>query len=291
MHYLVHWEFNPAGYRILDIHGPLLIYFYFQTLEQELAAKKALTDQLINDSDTLLQEMPYAAEKVNDHVTSIKSKWDNVNLLSTKRRTRLEEVLRLHQYYADCREIEADMNEMEAPISSTDFGHDVDSVNELLKKEKKMEEDINNIAVAINAVECQRLETLGDEDCGSEGVLKEKADLDAHFNDLKDRLINRHRKLLNALALYKLYNEADLVNSWIVGRRSQLTTYLKVDRADDMERCKAIQLRFEGFEQELAANQERMQVVNTLAAEMEEKNLGVDEVAVTEERITKLNAR
>ena len=235
--------------------------------------------------------MPYAAEKVNEHVSSIKSKWDSVNHLSTKRRTRLEEVLRLHQYYAECREIEADMNEMEAPISSTDFGHDVDSVNELLKKEKSMEEDVNNIAVAINAVECQRIETLGNEDCDSEVVLKEKAGLDAHFKDLKERLINRHRKLLNALALFKLYNEADLVNSWIVGRRSQLTTYLKVDRADDMERCKAIQLRFEGFEQELAANQERMQVVNTLAAEMEEKNLGADEVAVTEERITKLNAR
>ena len=207
-------------------------------MEQELAAKKTLTDKLIEDSDTLLQEMPYAAQKVNEHVGSIRTKWDSVNRLSAQRRTRLEEVLKLHQYFADCREIEADMTEMEAPISSSDYGHDVDSVNELLKKEKSLQEDVNSIAVAINALECQRLETLGEQDVDSESVLKEKDDVDEHFGDLKKRLISRHRKLLNALALFKLYNEADLVSSWIVERRSQLTTYLKVDRTDDMERCK-----------------------------------------------------
>ena len=141
-------------------------------MEQELAAKKTLTDKLINESDTLLQEMPYASEKVNEHVTSIQSKWSNVDDLSAKRKNRLEEVLRLHQYFADCHEIESDLDELEAPISSTDYGHDVDSVNELFKKEKVLEEELNKIANAINDVESQRVETLGDQDRESEEVLK-----------------------------------------------------------------------------------------------------------------------
>jgi len=261
-----------------------------QTLEQELAAKKTLTNKLIDDSAVLLEEMPYAAEKVGEHVTSITSKWDVVSKLSAKRRQRLEEVLKLHQYHADCREIEADMNEMEAPISSTDFGHDVDSVNELLRKEKAIEEEMNKIAAALDALENERTGTLGDEDRESEEVLKEKAALDEHFNQLKDKLVKRHQKLLSALSLFKLYNETDLVNSWIVGRRSQLTTYLKVERTDDMERCKAIQLRFEGFEQELLANQDRMKTVNALAAELKEQNPD-EENLVTEKRINDLNKR
>lgn len=271
-----------------DINTTTLLLQQHGTLEQELAAKKSTTNKLLDDSNTLLQEMPYAAEKVNEHVTSIKSKWEIVDQLSAKRRARLEEVLRLHQYYADCREIEADMNELEAPVSSTDYGHDVDTVNELLKKEKVLEEELNKIEAAIEAVENQRQSTLGEEDRDTEDVVKAKTDLDEHFKNLKDKLADRHQRLLGSLALFKLYNEADLVTSWIIGRRSQLTTYLKVERSDDMERCKAIQLRFEGFEQELSANQERMKTVNSLASELKEKN--PEEAPLTEERINNLNS-
>ena len=258
-------------------------------MEQELAAKKGMTDKLLNDSNTLLEEMPYAAEKVNEHVTSIKAKWEVVDQLAAKRRSRLEEILRLHQYHADCREIEADLNELEAPVSSTDFGHDVDSVNELLKKEKVIEEELNKIEASLEAVENQRQNTLGEEDRDSEEVVKAKTDLEDHFKNLKDKSADRHKKLLAALALFKLYNEADLVNSWIIGRRSQLTTYLKVERTDDMERCKAIQLRFEGFEQELSTNQERMKTINALASDLKEKS--PEEAPLTEERIDSLNSR
>lgn len=259
-------------------------------MEQELAAKKVHTNNLLKDSDSLLEDMPYASEKVNDHVANINGKWEVVNQLAAKRRSRLEEILRLHQYLADCREIEADMNELEAPVASSDFGHDEDSVKELLKKEEVLEEDLKSIEAAIVANEQQRLDTLGDNDRESPQVIEAKQNLDGHCAVLKHKLGERQQKLVYLLGLFKLYNEVDLINSWFIGKRSQLTTYLKVDRADDMERCKAIQLRFEGFEQELMANHDRMENVNALHEDIKSKNTEQED-RVTQEKIDNLNKR
>lgn len=268
------------------------IYFVLllQTLEQELAAKKLHTSTLLEDSDNLLQEMPYASEKVNEQVTNIKKKWQLVDELAAKRRKRLEEILNLHQYLGDCREIEADMNELEAPIFSNDFGHDEESVKELLKKEEAVEGELKSIEAAITATEDQRMNVLGENDRDAPQVIEAKQNLDEHCAALKRKLGERHQKLLYLLALFKLHNEVDLINSWLLGRRSQLTTYLKVDRSDDMERCKAIQLRFEGFEQELLANQERVENINALYDDIKTKN-PEQEDNVTQEKINNLNKR
>ena len=155
----------------------------------------------MENSNSLLKEMPYAADKVNSQVTSIKSQWGIVEDLTAKRKRRLESALKLHQYFADVREIEADMNEVEAPISSTDFGHDVDSIKALIKKHKALEEDLQKIAVAIDVVEKQCLKVLDEEDRNMEEVVREKSNLKSHFEGINQKFVNRQNKLLGNLAL------------------------------------------------------------------------------------------
>ena len=49
--------------------------------------------------------------------------------------------------------------------------------------------------------------------------------LDDHYNTLQHKLSQRQQKLLDALALYKLYSEADLVKSWVIERVMTLQKY------------------------------------------------------------------
>lgn len=270
-----------------DSHTTTLLLQQHKTLEQELTAKKVHTDELVAQKESLLQEMLYANDKVNEHVETLSSKWDVVNKLSAQRRKRLEEVLNLHQFFADCREIEVDMNEMEAPVAGNDYGHDDESVNELIRKHGLLAEEISALEPRISSMEEQKLNTLGEQDQDAPEVLEAKQGLDDHYNALQYKMSVRHQKLLDALALYKLYSEADIVKSWVVERRSQLTVFLKVERTDDLERCKVIELRYDGFEKELEANTDRMKTVNELAEKIIVKD--PTEAEEVQNRIDNLN--
>ena len=62
-----------------------------------------------------------------------------------------------------------------------------------------------------------------------------------------------------------------------------------MDRSYDLESCKIIQHRFEGFEQELNMNAERVKTVNKLADEIAAKDpSSADEI---NEKRSKLNAK
>ena len=56
-----------------------------------------LTDDLLKQREGLLNDMPYAADNVNEQAQNLTTKWDVVKDLADKRRKRLEEMAKLHQ--------------------------------------------------------------------------------------------------------------------------------------------------------------------------------------------------
>lgn len=45
--------------------------------------------------------------------------------------------------------------------------------------------------------------------------------LDDHYEALKDKMNQRKKKLSDSLAIYKMYNETDLVKTWVTERVSR----------------------------------------------------------------------
>jgi spectrin beta len=115
-----------------------------------------------------------------------------------------------------------------------------------------------------------------------------KKGLDDHYEILLEKVNKRKQKLCDSLAVYKMYNDTELVETWVTERQSHLTAYLKVDKTFDLESSKIIQHRFEGFEQELNMNAERVKTVNQLADEIAAKDpSSADEI---NEKRDKLNS-
>lgn len=89
--------------------------------------------------------------------------------------------------------------------------------------------------------------------------------IDRRYQELLELAKLRKQRLLDALALYKLFNEADGVEQWISEKQKLLGTMTPTEDIEDVEILKA---RFETFDQEMFANEDKVNTVNNLAKQL-----------------------
>lgn len=90
---------------------------------------------------------------------------------------------------------------------------------------------------------------------------------------------------MDALALYKLYNEADGVEQWISEKSKLLHT---MTATDDIEEVEILKARFSTFDQELNASSVKMETVNQLASQLlQNEHPNAEDVTTREREVTK----
>lgn len=99
-------------------------------------------------------------------------------------------------------------------VSSEDVGRDEANVQSLLKKHKDVTDELKNYATTIESLH-QQAANLGEQDQQSPEVLERLASIDRRYKELLELAKLRKQRLLDALSLYKLFNEADGVEQWI----------------------------------------------------------------------------
>lgn len=73
-----------------------------------------------------------------------------------------------------------------------------------------------------------------------------------------------------------------------LSKENRLDTALTVDKGMDLEECQIIQQRFEGFQQELDANERRVELVNDLGSKLIDKgHINSDQIRETTDRLNK----
>ena len=94
----------------------------------------------------------------------------------------------------------------------------------------------------------------------------------------------RKQRLLDALALYKMYNEAEGVEQWISEKSKLLHT---MTATDDIEEVEILKARFDTFDQELNASSAKMETVNTLASQLvQNEHPNADDVTKREKEVS-----
>ena len=94
----------------------------------------------------------------------------------------------------------------------------------------------------------------------------------------------RKQRLLDALALYKMYNEADGVEQWISEKSKLLHT---MTATDDIEEVEILKARFQTFDQELNASSAKMETVNQLAGQLlQNEHPNADDVTKREKEVS-----
>ncbi|CAG0894530.1 unnamed protein product, partial [Darwinula stevensoni] len=233
-------------------------------LEDELAAHEAQLNSVIQSGHELIEQEHFGSEKILERSTEILGMWEHLKELAYYRRKRLMEAVDYHQFFTDADDVNTWMLDVLRLVSTEDVGRDEANVQSLLRKHKDVTDELNNYAATIDALQ-QQAQELGDDDRNSPEVLECLASIERRYKELRELAKLRKQRLLDALSLYKLFNESDGVEQWIGEKEKMLATMVP---AKDIEDVEIMKHRYEGFEQEMNTNASRVAVVNQLARQL-----------------------
>ncbi|XP_074662524.1 spectrin beta chain-like isoform X4 [Tubulanus polymorphus] len=259
------------GHDLTTVH---LLINKHKGMEDELQARHSHLQGVIKVGEDLIEAGNFAADKIKIRIDEINQQWENLIELAAYRKKRLLEALDFYQFFADADDVDTWMLDTLRIVSSEDVGHDESSVQSLLKKHKSLlsmfepsfdvTDQLENYRTVIDALR-EQASNLGEQDKDSQEVQGRLASIERRYNELLELAKLRKQRLLDALSLYRLYNDADTVEVWISEKEKLLATMVP---GDDIEELEIIRHRFDGFEHEMQVNASKVENVNQIARQL-----------------------
>jgi len=232
-----------------------------KALEDEMAAHEQQTHDVLKSGEELVASgHPYSAD-IQNRINDIETAWDRLKELQAIRTMRLNEAIDFHQFFTDADDVDAWMLDTFRLVTSKDVGVDEVNAESLLKKHDKIHKELEAYKNTINNLR-EQTERLGERDRDSPQVAERLASCEKRYLELLDLSNQRKQRLIDASALYRLFNEANGVEQWIEEKRKMLDS---MQPTQDMEDTEVMRHRFETFEQEMDNNKGRVEYVNNLA--------------------------
>jgi len=247
-----------------DLTSIGLLQAKHRTMEDELASRHAHLNEELQVGRNLIAAKNFGAPKIAERIEDIEEKWKSLQALSDYRRKRIAETVDFYQFFADADDVDTWMLDTLRLVTSEDIGHDEASALSLVKKHKKITDELDEYRTVIDSLHAQA-EALSPLDSDSPEVVGRLASIDRRYHELLDMAEIRKQRLLDALALYRLFNEADSVDQWITEKEKLLHTMVATEDIEEVEILKA---RFDTFDEEMGANQDKVAVVSQLASQL-----------------------
>uniref|UniRef100_A0A6Q2X602 Spectrin beta chain n=1 Tax=Esox lucius TaxID=8010 RepID=A0A6Q2X602_ESOLU len=247
-----------------DLTGAMRLRSQHRAFEDELSGRAGHLQQTIKQGEELVAADHFGADKIRERIQDIQEQWAALERLSAVRKARLEEACNLHQFQADADDIDTWMLDVLRIVSSADVGHDEFSTQALVKKHKDVAEEIASYRPVIDALH-EQSKTLPREQAGSEEVQGRLAGIEERYKEVVELTRLRKQALQDALALYKMFSEADACEVWIDEKEQWLNSMEIPEKLEDLE---VVQHRFESLEPEMNNQASRVAVVNQIARQL-----------------------
>lgn len=232
-----------------------------KTLEDELAAHEQQIMDVLKTGENLINAKHVNSDIIKNRVDRVESAWDRLKELQAIRTMRLTDAVDFHKFFTDANDVDAWMIDIFRLVTSKDVGVDEVNAESLLKKHKKLQKDLENFKKVVIDLH-EQSERLGDEDRKDPRVAERLELIDKKYSELLDLSQERKQRLLDASALFKLFNEANGIEQWIQEKQKMLDS---MHPTQDMEDTEVMRHRFETFEQEMASYSERVETFNDSA--------------------------
>ncbi|TGZ63077.1 hypothetical protein CRM22_007109 [Opisthorchis felineus] len=239
-----------------------------KAIEEDSTVHLGVLQNALKNGDKLIEEGNLGKEQIEQHMREMKQLWDQLVDQTADRKQRLMESQEFFQLLADCDDADVWLAEQQRSVSNEDVGLKLATTESLLKNNQEIMDNLDEYQKTIDQLHQQAATVSDYPDCDAATIASRLDAVDRHYADVVGLCKLRQQRLLDALAMYKLFDVSDTVRTWITEKERLLTTLVP---SDELE-LEVIRHRFECFERELTANAEKVESVNKLSEGM----LGTD---------------
>ncbi|XP_068110148.1 spectrin beta chain, erythrocytic-like isoform X2 [Hyperolius riggenbachi] len=184
-----------------------------QAFKAEIDSNKNRLQKIEKDGNELAQEKPQFAPTVSTKLVGLHEQWDELEGTTLKKEQSLFEAHRTELYEQRFADLSKWIKDMEQQVTSDDIGKDLTSVNILLSKHKRLEDQIDQKTKEMDEVIPDAPSLAEDAELGE----KEQT-IKARFQQLQAPIQERKRKLKSSKQVHQLHRDLADEILWVQER-------------------------------------------------------------------------
>ncbi|XP_039706377.1 spectrin alpha chain, erythrocytic 1 [Pteropus medius] len=229
-----------------------------QLLETEMLAREDALRDLNELATDLLSSGTFNADQIVEKRDNVNKRYLDVQNLAAAHHEKLKEAYALFQFFQDLDDEESWIEEKLVRVSSQDYGRDLQGVQNLLKKHKRLDGELMAHEPAIQNV-LAMAERLGDKAAvGREEIQERLAQFVQHWEKLKMLAKARGLQLEESLEYLQFMENAEEEETWISEKKAMIA---RGDSGDTLAATQSLLKKHEALDNDFAVHEARVQNV------------------------------
>lgn len=249
-----------------------------QAFEAELSANKDRIKSVLNMGDKLVanEQCAGSEDAVKARLAKLLEEWEYLTSKSAEKTERLQEANRQRMYTAAVKDLEFWLGEVEHMLENEDYGKDLATVQNLVKKHQLLEADIKAHEERVKDLNA-RADAFIDGGVGDvEGIKEKKQSINERYERVKTLGAHRQARLDEAYRLRQFFRDIDDEEAWIREKKLLVTSD---DYGKDLTGVQNLRKKHKRLETELTSHEPSIQAVQDLGEKLiAESNLMTDEI-------------
>uniref|UniRef100_A0A3B4VBC9 Spectrin alpha chain, non-erythrocytic 1 n=1 Tax=Seriola dumerili TaxID=41447 RepID=A0A3B4VBC9_SERDU len=249
-----------------------------QAFEAELHANADRIRGVIDTGNALIQRGACAGSEdaVKARLNALDEQWQFLVNKSAEKSQKLKEANKQQNFNTGIKDFDFWLSEVEALLASEDYGKDLASVNNLLKKHQLLEADISAHEDRLKDLNGQA-DSLMASNAFDTSQVKDKRDaVNSRFAKIKSMAAGRRAKLNESHRLHQFFRDLDDEESWIKEKKLLVSSE---DYGRDLTGVQNLRKKHKRLEAELGAHEPAIQSVLDTGKKLSDDNtIGQEEI-------------
>ncbi|CAE1318322.1 SPTA [Acanthosepion pharaonis] len=224
-----------------------------QLLEADVGAHEDRIKDLNTQADQFL-EAGWDVESIAERKKTINERYEKIKELASQRRLRLNDSNTRHQFMRDIDDEEAWIKEKKILVNSTDYGRDLTGVQNLRKKHKRLEAELNSHEPTIQAVQETGRRLITESDINVADIEARLNGLAQSWEELNQLCVHRGQKLEQSYAFQQFTANVEEEEAWITEKLHLLSGG---DYGDTMAAVQGLLKKHEAFITDFQVHKDR----------------------------------
>uniref|UniRef100_A0A8C1SRF7 Spectrin beta chain n=1 Tax=Cyprinus carpio TaxID=7962 RepID=A0A8C1SRF7_CYPCA len=219
-----------------DLTGAVRLLSQHRALEDEMSGRSGHLQHTVREGQAMADAGHFGEDKIRERIADLQAQWAALEQLAAVRKKRLEEACSLHQFQTDADDVDAWTLDALRIVSASDVGHDEFSTQALVKKHKDASAEVASYRSVIDALH-EQAQSLPPEQVQAANVNERLAGIEERYKEVSELSRLRKQALQDALALYKMFSEANACEHWIDEKEQWLISMEIPEKLEDLEAC------------------------------------------------------
>uniref|UniRef100_A0A803YRL9 Spectrin alpha, non-erythrocytic 1 n=1 Tax=Meleagris gallopavo TaxID=9103 RepID=A0A803YRL9_MELGA len=229
-----------------------------QAFEAELHANADRIRGVIDMGNSLIERGACAGSEdaVKARLAALADQWQFLVQKSAEKSQKLKEANKQQNFNTGIKDFDFWLSEVEALLASEDYGKDLASVNNLLKKHQLLEADISAHEDRLKDLNSQADSLMTSSAFDTSQVKDKRETINGRFQRIKSMAAARRAKLNESHRLHQFFRDMDDEESWIKEKKLLVSSE---DYGRDLTGVQNLRKKHKRLEAELAAHEPAIQ--------------------------------